>query len=230
MSSGYLSTISKYFKPNKAEAVQRLRSNILSFGATVIVSYLLPLPSLSSAFASLFVKSHHQSWTIEWLWEWACVLEIALITLFAYNILEAGYALKYPGPRPAVVAPSKPKAIPLSPFSTPKRPRGVLSPNTTPQEQKPFAFTPTASTSGSLSMSGSGYIQSPLSTPSRVLHYAALANSSTNTIASSTSSDFLATPSPVISAYRGKHSMDVGRALDASYLARVNPSPVQEED
>ena len=56
-------------------------------------------------------------------------LELALITLFAYNILEAGYALKYPGPRPAAVAPSKPKQTPLSPFSTPKRSLGVLSPN-----------------------------------------------------------------------------------------------------
>lgn len=87
----------------------------------------------------------------------------------------------------------------------------LISPQTTPQAQKPFAFSPSASTA--LGSSSVPYAQSPISTPSRVLHYSTLPSSSTTTQSSSTS-DFLATPSPVISAYRGKHmSADVGRTL-----------------
>jgi len=98
--------------------------------------------------------------------------------------------------------------------------------------------------------SKSTYAQSPLDTPSRVINYGPVLPSSTNTQASSTS-DYLQTPSPVISAYRGKHSGDeIGReihissfflkrpgpkinfvdALDGSYLSRILPHTEVDEE
>ncbi|KIM42703.1 hypothetical protein M413DRAFT_444375 [Hebeloma cylindrosporum] len=231
--SSALSAVSNHLKPHKSEAIQRLRYNALFLLTTLVISYLLPLPSLPSALRTAFRTSHHVAWSKEWLWEWMCLLELAVVTLFGYNALEAIYAIKYPRkPLPPLTSPMR-VHTPKSSKATPKRPFKVLSPNSSPQPQKPFAFSPSSSTSlGSASMilSSSSYAQSPVSTPSRVLHYTIPPSSSTNTQASSTS-EFLSTPSPVISAYRGKHmSVDVGRSLDGSFLSRIVPDDLDDDD
>ncbi|KAF9546305.1 hypothetical protein CPC08DRAFT_700018 [Agrocybe pediades] len=240
-----ISSVSNKLKPHKAEAFQRIRINAACLVTTLVISYLLPLPSIPSALKLLVFSArahgHPASWSAEWIWERVCFLEMGLVSLWMYNIVEALYAIKYPRtPLPAVTSPAAKKtlksAIPASTSTTPKRAFKILSPNTSPQPQRPFA--PSSSLSSvsmalhSLSAStGSGYPPSPVSTPSRVLHYNTPLSSSTGTAsilnASSTSSNYLDTPSPVISAYRGKHiGGDVGRALDGSYLSRI----MQEEE
>ncbi|KAF8905745.1 hypothetical protein CPB84DRAFT_1771094 [Gymnopilus junonius] len=228
--SSTLTTISNHFKPHKAEAIGRLRANVLCLIATLIVSYLLPgsLPSIPTAVR-----------TVIWAWEWVCILETALTTLLGYNILEATYAIKYPRtPLAPVTSPKKASPVIFSSNKTPKK-AFVISPNASPQPQKPFTFSPSASTSLAsasiaLSSSTSGsnptYAQSPLSTPSRVLHYSIPPSSSTNTQASSTS-EYPYTPSPVISAYRAKHAgMDVGRPVDGTFLMRVLPDETSDSE
>ena len=91
-----------------------------------------------------------------------------------------------------------------------------------PQHQKPFSFAPSSPfASASFSMSSVTYPVSPVSTPSRVVHYSIPpGSSSTNTQASSTSTvGYLATPSPVVSAYRGKHAAgNVGREFIMTWV------------
>ncbi|KAF8159228.1 hypothetical protein B0H34DRAFT_767419 [Crassisporium funariophilum] len=236
--SSTLATVSNHLKPHRAEAIQRIRSNTLCLVTFLILSYLLPFPSLFTAIRTFFVASNYKPWTTEWFYEWICVIEMGVVSVFSYNILEAAFAIKYPrAPLPQVTSPMKPHAV--GTFSpTPKRPFQVLSPNSSPQTQKAFAFSPSSSlTSASMSFSSSlsnntTYAQSPISTPSRVLHYSVPLSSSTNTAASSTSTaEYLATPSPVISAYRGKHSStEVGRAFDGSYLTRIIPDDSSFEE
>lgn len=160
-----------------------------------------------------------------------------LLALLMYNVGEAIIAINYPKAAPApAISLLKPKAT-LN--STPKKSFNILSPNvcfcgslsfeimtpviqSSPQVQKPFAFSPQASAARSFGAASFGlstpgannkstYAQSPVDTPSRILNYNPLLNSSTNSQGSSTN-DYLQTPSPVVSAYRGKHSgADVGR-------------------
>ncbi|KAG6810815.1 hypothetical protein H0H92_010205 [Tricholoma furcatifolium] len=124
--------------------------------------------------------------------------------------MEGVLAVKYPR-APVPATPGKtPNLFSSSP--TPKRAFKVLSPQSSPQPQKPFSLSQAASPSK--------YPASPLSTPSRVVHYSSVAGSSTNTNASSTSTMmFHSTPSPV-TAYRG--------ALDESFLRRVPPTEPEE--
>ena len=172
-------------------------------------------------------------------------IEVAAVTIFTFNIAEAGYALKYPPPpMPPVNSPAGPKSNAKSPTTTPQRPFKVLSPNvrwfifhalsavtaanslrhaqSSPQHQKPFSFAPSSPfASASFSMSTVAYPVSPVSTPSRVVHYSIPpGSSSTNTQASSTSTvGYLATPSPVVSAYRGKHAAgNVGREFIMAWV------------
>ncbi|PPR04915.1 hypothetical protein CVT24_007159 [Panaeolus cyanescens] len=220
-----ITTVIDRFKPHKAEALQRIRVNGLCLVTVLVLSYLLPLPSLFHAMRTLFRPSDFARWSSDWWYEWVCIIEMGLITVLSYNILEGVYAIKYPrAPLPAIMSPAKAKSPVKTTTKTPSRPFKILSPNTSPQPQKPFAFSPSASlTSASIALASSGYKQSPVSTPSRVIQYKMPLSSSTTTQGSSVS-DYLASPSPVISAYRGKHSSnDVGRALDGSYLARLAP-------
>ncbi|KAG6916143.1 hypothetical protein DXG01_008294 [Tephrocybe rancida] len=145
---------------------------------------------------------------------------VAVATVFGFNVLEGVFAIKYPRVSvPATPGSAKPlfQAVP-----TPKRTFKVLSPQSSPQPQKAFSISQSASSS---------YPASPLSTPSRVVHYPSIAASSTNTNASSTSTMlFHSTPSPAVAAYRGKHSNSVGRALDESFLGRIPPPESEEEN
>lgn len=147
--SSTVTAISNHLKPHRAEALQRIRLNGLCLITTLVVSYLLPIPSLLTAARILFTSSHHQRWSTEWIYEWICVggnerfplncfrnynffifyfyLEMGIITMFSYNILEAIYAVKYPRePLPSVNIKSKSGVVP-----TPKRAFKVLSPNVT---------------------------------------------------------------------------------------------------
>ncbi|KAF9040789.1 hypothetical protein BJ165DRAFT_1530655 [Panaeolus papilionaceus] len=226
-----ISMVIDRFKPHKAEALQRIRVNGLCLVTVLVLSYLLPLPSLLHGAKMLFRHSNYPKWSSDWVYEWACTIEMGLITIFSYNILEGIYAIKYPrAALPAIASPAQGRSPAQTATKTPSRPFKVLSPNTSPQPQKPFAFSPSASlTSASIALASSGYKPSPVSTPSRVIQYKMPLSSSTTTQGSSVS-DYLTSPSPVISAYRGKHSSaDVGRALDGSYLARLAPD-VEEFD
>lgn len=69
-SSSVLSTITNHLKPHKAEAIQRIRSNVLGLVAALTISYLLPVPSLLSASRTIFKSSEHQAWSAEWLEQW----------------------------------------------------------------------------------------------------------------------------------------------------------------
>lgn len=192
-------------------------------------------------------------------WMTLRITEMGLVTVMGYNILEASYAIKYPRAPPPV--PFKSSKTPISsPVSQSKSPRPfqVLSPNSSPQPQRPFTFNPSASTSSPLANSTSSrglkksvaaststaaaanangsannnsstanppYAQSPVSTPSRVLHYTVPPSASTasNVSAASTSSEYLATPSPMVSAYRGKHiSGEVGREFSLCFILFPN--------
>ena len=145
-SSSLLSTVADKLKPHKAEAIQRIRFNVLVITSVVILSYLLPIPSAFSAVTIPFREINQEAWTIEWFWQWFAVAgafccrglrvhltlfysEFALLALCFYNILEAGYALKYPrAPLPPITSPAKAKSQSSS-LTTPKRPFKVLSPN-----------------------------------------------------------------------------------------------------
>src|SRR5882757_873762 len=72
--SSTITAISNHIKPHRAEALQRIRLNGLCLITTLIVSYLLPIPSLLTAARILLKSSHHQRWSAEWIYEWICVL------------------------------------------------------------------------------------------------------------------------------------------------------------
>jgi hypothetical protein len=71
--SSTIIAVSNHLKPHRAEALQRIRLNGLCLITTLIVSYLLPIPSLLTAVRILLTSSHHQRWSTEWIYEWVCV-------------------------------------------------------------------------------------------------------------------------------------------------------------
>jgi len=77
--SSTLTTVSNHLKPHKAEAVQRIRMNTLCLLATLVLSYLLPVPSIFSAVRALLSSSQNQRWSAEWAWEWIGVLGAFLL-------------------------------------------------------------------------------------------------------------------------------------------------------
>ncbi|KAG5333654.1 hypothetical protein E4T56_gene19781 [Termitomyces sp. T112] len=164
-----------------------------------------------------------ERWSSDWFYRWFCIIEVALVALFAFNLLQGLYAVQYP--RTVPLTPEKQKSL-FQNTTNPKRSFKVLSPNSSPQPQRAFSMSQSASFTGSPST----YPASPLSTPSRVVHYPSVSASSTNTNASSTSTTlFHSTPSPAIPAYR-YHSNSVGRALDESFLGRIPPPESDDED
>ncbi|KAF9454485.1 hypothetical protein P691DRAFT_692733 [Macrolepiota fuliginosa MF-IS2] len=221
--------LANHFKPHRTEALQRVRVNGVCLVTGVLVSYLLPIPSLHKAIYAVRGSLRDGFGSGEWFYRWFCILEVATFALFLFNVLHGIYAVRYPRASfPPLASPSKPTGIKKAP-ATPQRSFKLLSPQSSPQPQKPFSFSP--SSSFGLSMT-SNYPTSPVSTPSRVVHYPAPPNSSTATQASTSSSiNILSTPSPVISAYRGKHlSNSVGRALDGSYLGCFVQEKTDEEE
>lgn len=222
--SSTLQSIANYFKPHRAEALERIRVNAFCFILVIVLSNLLPLPSLQSALRTV-ASSRHERWYSDWVYRWFCILEVAAAVIFAFNVLEGVYALKCPRPPlPPYTSPAKAKQI-FKTDPTPKRTFKLLSPNTSPQPQKSFSSSLSSSSFSTAIAGGSTYPTSPLSTPSRVLHYPDLLGS-TNTQGSST----FQTPSPVLSAYRGKHANGVGRALDVSFLSQLGMDDSDVDD
>ena len=73
--SSTLAAIANHFKPHKAEAVQRIRLNAVCLIAALILSYLLPLPSLPTAIRRVLCSSHtFERWSSEWVYQWVCLL------------------------------------------------------------------------------------------------------------------------------------------------------------
>ncbi|KAF8076154.1 hypothetical protein FPV67DRAFT_400277 [Lyophyllum atratum] len=217
--------VSNHFKPHRAEALQRIRVNAFCLLLLFIFSNLLPLPTLQSAVWTVSSSRKSERWATDWLYRWFCIAEVTFATVLTFNILEGVYAVRYPRPAPPPT-PARSKTV-FQTTPTSKRPFTILSPNSSPQLQKSFS----TSQSASFSASALKYPASPLSTPSRVMQYPSVPASSTNTMASSTSTmAFHSTPSPVVSAYRGKHSSSVGRALDESFLGRIPPQDFDDED
>jgi hypothetical protein len=71
--SSTLQSIANYFKPYRAEALQRIRVNAFCFILVVVLSNLLPLPSLQSALLSV-TSSRHERWSLDWVYRWFCIL------------------------------------------------------------------------------------------------------------------------------------------------------------
>ena len=159
--------------------------------------------------------------------------EVGIAGLFCFNIALGILAIKYPRP-PIPPTPAK-KGVQMSPQSS-KRPFGRLS---TPNVRNFVSSqcmnilqrtTVTTPLSGARSLPGAtaqspiasvSYPNSPLATPSRVVHYSMPMSSSTTTLASSTSS-LPPSPSPVVAAYRGKHlGESFGRKLCMSSWTNV---------
>ncbi|KAJ6609242.1 hypothetical protein B0H10DRAFT_2065184 [Mycena sp. CBHHK59/15] len=209
-----IQAISDYFKPHRAEALLRVRTNVFGVLLIAVMSSLVPrIPSLPTALATVLSGT---GWATDGIYGLFCILEVGTVALLLTNILQAVYAVKYPrAPLPPSPSPAKPKGIHMAP-PTPQR-AFRLSPNSSPQPQKSFSFA--ASSSALQSSTSSTYPSSPISTPSRVLHYSIPPTSSTSTLMSSSSTN-LHTPSPILSAYHGKHlSGSPARPIDGAFLA-----------
>ncbi|KAK2467159.1 hypothetical protein APHAL10511_000708 [Amanita phalloides] len=188
-------------KPHRAEALQRVRTNAFCLAVAVILSYLLPLPTIPSAFNhALFIGTRSSSvvgflsgggtrvistgptlplrWSLDAAYTWVCTIEAAAVTIFLFNISQGIFALKYPPSTTPASSPARTKTLKSkpTPTSTPNRhPFRLSSPKTT-TPQKPFTFSPTQSQSqgptGVRLGQSSVYPCTPADTPSRgSLHY-----------------------------------------------------------
>ncbi|KAH7923685.1 hypothetical protein BV22DRAFT_1014879 [Leucogyrophana mollusca] len=200
-------------KPHKNEAVVRMRNNTAGLGVLFLLTNLLPIPSVwTSLNVVLSERSSSTTWGLL-----LSASELALFGLFALNILQAAFALKYPRkPLPPMSSPAK--ALHMSPPNQSSR-RRLLSPNTSPQSQRSFS---------------SSYIASPTSTPSRTLQYSLPTTPSPfNASINSSTLSMPPTPSPSISsplaAYRGRHSMSTGHAFNGSLLSRLAPDSDEDD-
>ncbi|KAJ7030428.1 hypothetical protein C8F04DRAFT_732933 [Mycena alexandri] len=223
-----------YFKLHRADAVLRIRRNVFALLLIAVLSTLVPrIPALPTALAVALSSRRYRWWTAAWLYSWFCMIEVGAVVLLSLNILQAAYAIKYPrAPLALSPSPAKPKGIHMAP-PTPQR-SFRLSPNSSPQPQKSFSFSASgsalqsSSSAGSLSLST--YPSSPLSTPSRVLHYSlppGASTSSTSTFAASS----LNTPSPILSTYLGKHGAEyTARPFDGAFLAEIRNHPDSDDE
>ncbi|KAJ7104052.1 hypothetical protein B0H15DRAFT_808264 [Mycena belliarum] len=222
-----MQSLADYFKPHRTEALFRIRSNAFAVLLIAVLSTLVPrIPALPTALAVALSGRRHRWWTSDWIYASFCMLEVAAVALLSLNILQAVYAVNYPrAPLPPSPSPSKPKGIHMAP-PTPQRSLR-LSPNSSPQPQKSFSFGASGSV---LQSSTSTYPSSPISTPSRVMHYSIPPSSSTSTFMSSTSSN-IHTPSPILSTYLGKHGGDyIARPFDGAFLSELRSNPDSDEE
>ncbi|KAI0640402.1 hypothetical protein C8Q79DRAFT_921509 [Trametes meyenii] len=199
-----------WFKPLRGEAVARLRTNSVGLVGFAVLSNLLPIPAAWRAFDVVWRQR-----PVSTPYYYLCAAELVLLSILAFNILQAGYALKYPrAPVPPLPSPKSVKSTPLSPPSRQWRLSG-LTPNSSPQRQKAF----------------SSYAPSPVSTPSRTINYTIPASVSSPPDASfSSSMSVPGSPASPLAAYRGRHSTSVGRAFDGSLLSRLAKEDSDEED
>ncbi|KAK0484592.1 hypothetical protein IW261DRAFT_1560244 [Armillaria novae-zelandiae] len=192
-----ISLISNYIKPHRAEAIARIRTNTFFLVLLAVATHLLPVPSLLRAIRAVSSSSD----AYDGIYGYLCLLEVALSSVLVYNILQSVYAVKYPRPTspPSSSAKAKRKTIQASP--TPAR---RLSQLVTPKKTSDPSFVPSSS------------VPHPTASPLRYT----LPNSSTNTFASTSS--LPPTPSPVVSAYRGKQlTSSMGRPVDGAFISRL---------
>ncbi|KAG8221181.1 hypothetical protein J3R82DRAFT_2745 [Butyriboletus roseoflavus] len=109
-----------FSKPHKNEAFVRLRNSTLCLVTLVLLTYLLPVPSLWTA---LHVVRREAGVTVLWA---VCAAEVALSSLLALDLIQAAVAIKYPR-TPLPPLPSSPAKGLLTPQGQKKR-RTVLSP------------------------------------------------------------------------------------------------------
>lgn len=144
MSSLY-AQLANHLKPHRAEALQRVRVNGICLVTGILVSYLLPIPSLHRAIHVVRSRGYDLG-SGEWFfYRWFCILgaslfdriwrlltyeniEVAMFSLFLVNLLHGIYAVRYPRTSyPPVTSPSKPRAMKTASV-TPQRSFKVLSP------------------------------------------------------------------------------------------------------
>ncbi|KAJ7707616.1 hypothetical protein B0H17DRAFT_523982 [Mycena rosella] len=124
-----MQALADYFKPHRAEALSRIRSNAFAVLLIAVLSSLLPrIPALPTALAVALSGTRHRSWSADGIYALFCMLEVGAVALLSLNILQAVYAVKYPrAPIPPSPSPAKSKAIHMAP-PTPQRSLR-LSPN-----------------------------------------------------------------------------------------------------
>ena len=128
-----------FSKPHKNEAFLRLRNSTLCLVTLVLLTYLLPIPSLWTALNVVRGESGVNAfWAVCAAGTLTCradigrhvdmvlLSEIALSSLLGLNLLQAALAIRYPrSPLPPL--PSSPAKILLTPQGQKKR-RTILSP------------------------------------------------------------------------------------------------------
>ncbi|KAF9053937.1 hypothetical protein BDZ89DRAFT_1125628 [Hymenopellis radicata] len=203
MAASIFSTISNYLKPHRAEAISRIRTNSFFLVALLLVTYLLPTPFLLN-----FTKWNSPEFS-SYIWK--------IGSLLAYNILQSAYAIKYPRQPFPPLSPKK-RSVAATPNKGKRLAELVSSPPRTPERG-----TNTVPFSPSSSLRPNPYAASPL-------RYT-LPSSSTSTFASTGS--LPPTPSPVVSAYRGRmqgNSASHVRPIDGSYVELMKSVNSDEED
>ncbi|KAF9224232.1 hypothetical protein BS17DRAFT_104448 [Gyrodon lividus] len=122
--------LADFSKPYKNEAVLRLRNTTMSLLALILLTYLLPIPSLWTA---VNVVRGESGVSVVWA---VCAAELFLSGLLVLNIIQAAVAIQYPrSPLPP------PPPHPAKGLTTPqgqKKRRTILSPVTSPQTQRSF--------------------------------------------------------------------------------------------
>ncbi|KAG9224321.1 hypothetical protein CCMSSC00406_0004820 [Pleurotus cornucopiae] len=210
-------------KPYRSEALLRIRINTLTVGFLAVTTYLLPIPSIFAASRVTWRELRGNGLMAllgGGLYEFICLFESLVMVVVLFNIVQAAFALRFPRkPLPPKSIPPTPKINAASPMTQKKKLSEALSPSAaSPQPQRPFP-TPNTTNSFNLSLASpsprNGLGDSPSGNP----------NSSTFTFGSSFGS-----PSPVLSAYRGKHSSGAGRALDAPFLNRLLAAQQDDDD
>ncbi|KAJ3986407.1 hypothetical protein F5890DRAFT_1503712 [Lentinula detonsa] len=238
-----LASFTNYFRPHRGEAVVRLRSNAFGLVSVFISTWLLPVPSVVSAMRMLlsgnnartgFLAGNGSEWNVR---KAVCLLELTIVAMLIYNVLEALYALQYPRKPlpPSGLSPAK-KSNPLGIFSpeSAKKPFRILSPNSTPTSASKFQFFSPSQTLALSESRSSQYPPSPVSSPSRVIRYSmppkgGSSEGGVNASILSSTSTIPPTPSPsstLASAYRGKHSSSFhgGRPMDGLFLSQITLS------
>ncbi|KAI0091640.1 hypothetical protein BDY19DRAFT_1054988 [Irpex rosettiformis] len=238
------SSVLDRLKPQRAEALARIRTNGVGFFALLITTNLLPLPGPWEAIWQVWQSynyrlSGREEVTLWWL---LCFAELIIIATLAFNILQGIYALQFPPKALLPLTPATPRPNPLGMDAKSPKTTGGLShsqrkliastPTTVPQPQKPF--------------SSSFYPSTPVSSPSRILNYSTLSQADTSINSSISSLQNSPSPaggvlsatllgmsiggSPSLAAYRGKHKSGVGRAFDGELLTRLSYSAAEDED
>ena len=118
-----------FFKPQRSEAVARLRTNGFAFVVVLIATNLLPLPSPWTAFRVAWINANGSAnLDVGGIWYGLCVTgashldlvpcptthvntELLLFALLSANLFQAVYALQYPPPASPPFTPSRPKSF-----------------------------------------------------------------------------------------------------------------------